>query len=99
MSKMVMVRAGDQQNVFVALGMSRVAEVVTALAIQHMTILGIVIGHDTKPKITLQFNAHLRETLGADMATATLCREAGLVTRCKEVGGCLLEWQEPDLVH
>ncbi len=99
MSAMVMVRAGNKQNSHVAVGMAAVAQVVTALAIQRITVLGINIGVASEPVISLQFDGHLREALGDGLAVKSLGRSQGMTSHIKRLGGCLLEWQQADVVH
>ncbi len=92
MSQMVMVRAGDQQNVFVATGMSKVAEVITALAIQHVTVLGIVIGESSEPVITVQYNQRLVEALGLEQLKPGVVQRPFSVDGSASLGGCTLRW-------
>ena len=99
MTAMVMVRAGNQQNAHIAVGMAAVAEVVTALAIQQITVLSISIGATTQPVMSLQFDERLKEALGDGVAIKIQGQAAGTTTYIKHLGGCLLEWKQADVVH
>ena len=99
MTAMVMVRAGNKQNAHIAVGMAAVVEVITALTIQKITVLSISIGATAQPVISLQFDRQLEEALGDGMAIKIQGQDAGTTTYIKHIGGCLLEWQQADVVH
>lgn len=89
----------NKQNEFIAAGLTAVAQTLTALAIQGITILDINIGVSPMPAITVQYNARLAEALclrAEDSATSGRTRA---VMMAKPVGGCLLRWQQAVVVH
>jgi len=97
MTAMVMVRAGNKQNAHIAIGMAAVAEMVTALAIQQITVLSITIGATAQPVISLQFDERLKEALGNALMTRVDGSNPSTYTRIKPLGGCMLEWIEPEI--